>query len=94
MLTAEKMNSLPPKARAFWTRAWKFLADNGSEWIVIHPDTDEYRAWKRYFEWDHWRPFAIRMVDTKQITTMVMPTQWPEWFDPDYAGQNTHPKAV
>ena len=46
----------------------------------------EHEAWARYFDAHlRWRPWALSALERRQIEMLTMPTQWPEWFDTNYA---------
>ena len=53
---------------------------------TIQPGSPEFLAWEKYFQ-GHlgFRPWSLTAVSTGQIQAMTVPTQWPEWFDTDYA---------
>jgi hypothetical protein len=62
---------------------------------TIKPDTDEWRAWERYFI-GHlgFRPWAMQHVLKRHSmdetdAAMTVPTQWPEWFDTSYTSVRT-----
>lgn len=83
MLSEEKMRSLPPKSREFWTAAWAYLAKHRTDWALIHGESKEFRAWQAYFIRKGWKPFAIKQIETGALKQIVMPAQWPDWFESD-----------
>jgi hypothetical protein len=86
MLTEEKLKQLPQPAQKFWRAAQEFVTKNQSEWIDIGANTEEFRSWARYFRtWLDFKPFAISQIEQNRLRVIVMPTQWPEWFDEAYS---------
>lgn len=77
--------TVPPKARQFWTAASNFLTTNHAEWVTIEKGTEQLEAWRKYFQWKGWEPFALKALDRGKCETIVMPTEFPEWFDPAFA---------
>jgi hypothetical protein len=77
-------HTMPPKAEAFWTKAREYVKKSG-EWVQVKKDSPELEAWKAYFRGLAWKPFMISQIETKLIESIMTPTQWPEWFDKDYA---------
>lgn len=68
--------------------ALKFAQMSGpGEFPIVTPASPECVAWERYFDRQlGGRPWAYRALLAGQIQMMTVPTQWPEWFDPSYAG--------
>lgn len=76
---------IPLKARQFRDRAIAYVAKHGTEYAVIKKDTPEAEAWTAYFRWLDYDPWAMRALKSGRIESMTVPTQWPEWFDLDFA---------
>jgi hypothetical protein len=85
MLDEAKLRELPPKAQEFWRAAQNFVKANQTEWQRIAPGTDEFGAWVRYFQSKEWEPFGLRQIRVGTIAGLTVPSQWPEWFDKEYA---------
>lgn len=95
MLTEEKLKTLPHPAQGYWRRAQDFVIKNQNDWVEIRPKTTEFDSWREYFEhYLKFEPYGLKQIRRGLLSVFLVPAQWPEWFDPDYAGQNTHPKAV
>ena len=85
-LSEEKLRELPPKAQAFWRKAFEFVAKNKTNWYPItEKETEQLQAWLRYFHRQGWEPWWVKQMRLGQIKTVMMPTEWPEWFDTDAA---------
>jgi hypothetical protein len=85
------LKDLPPKQKAYWTRAQEFVARTGNDWISIeverldsHAYSDEFKAWWRYFSHLGFKPHMLVLAERRSIKTIVTPAQWPEWFDQSY----------
>lgn len=71
-------------------RVLSFAQASGlSEFPTIKLGTPEFNAWMRYFD-EHlrWRPWIFKALVGGQKQTMTVPTQWPEWFDLQFAGSD------
>ncbi len=86
MLDERKLNQLPTKAREFYRAAYKKCPDIMA-WAEFGRNSPELDAWITYFKFKGWMPFAIRALLRKEIEMTLMPTQWPEWFDTEYAAR-------
>ena len=81
MLTEEQFRKLPQPAQAFWRKAWAHVTKLGKDWDLIEKNTAQMAAWRRYFEGQGWEPFAIRQIRLGKLEKIVMPDEWPHWFD-------------
>jgi hypothetical protein len=74
----------------FHPMAMAFIQANCETGAVptIKHGSPECEAWGKYFD-GHlgWQPWAFRALMDGSLQEMTVPTQWPEWFDRDYAGQ-------
>jgi hypothetical protein len=55
---------------------------------IIKLGSPEWQAWERYFrEYRGFEPVVMQRINVDQNPdkAMTVPTQWPEWFDADYA---------
>lgn len=53
---------------------------------TIELGTDEWAAWERYFrEYLGYDPIAMKRIRMGSSERMTVPTQYPEWFDTEYA---------
>jgi len=58
---------------------------------TIKPGTQEWKAWERYFiDYLGFLPWAMKHVGLAHLAektdaAMTVPSQWPEWFDTEYA---------
>jgi hypothetical protein len=86
MLTEEQLRGLPPKAAEFWRMAQSLIKTNQTEWQWIAPGTDQFAAWVKYFQSKGWEPFGFRQIRKGLISGMIVPTEYPEWFDKQYSG--------
>jgi len=58
------------------------------ELTIIKLGTPEWQAWERYFrEYRGFEPVVMKRINIDQNPdkAMTVPTQWPEWFDIEYA---------
>lgn len=53
---------------------------------MISPGMPEWTAWARYYAHLGEAPWAFENTRKGKAKFYTVPTQWPEWFDPDYAG--------
>lgn len=56
-----------------------------ANWFEIRRGTDEFASWKSYFSHQGWMPWGLKMLMIGKLEMIILPTQWPEWFDSDYA---------
>lgn len=55
---------------------------------TIRPGTEEWRTWEVYFNgFLGFDPAMMKMVRSGKFAAMTVPSQWPEWFDGEYAKQ-------
>jgi len=55
---------------------------------TIRPGTEEWRTWEAYFNgYLGFDPAMMKMVRAGRFAAMTVPSQWPEWFDGEYARQ-------
>lgn len=80
-LTEEQLRRLPQPAQTFWRKAFDFVRDHQTDWILIKAGTEQFTAWREYFATKGWEPFAFRQVRLEKIDSIVMPSEWPEWFE-------------
>lgn len=74
-------------AEKFWAKAKVHAATNGG-WFDVDRDSAEHKAWAAYFRSCGWWPMAMAMMEHDaryRLNRIVMPAQWPEWFDAEYA---------
>lgn len=78
-----------PKAAAFYQRAAAFIEQakisGRTSLAAVQRDSDEFRAWEEYFRATGWEPEAFKMARSKGLQSVTMATQWPQWFDTDFA---------
>lgn len=70
----------------FWKRAKEHAEANGG-WYEVERDSHEHKAWAAYFRLCGWWPLAMRRLEygaLSRLDRVVMPAQWPEWFDPQH----------
>lgn len=80
------MNEMPPRAKEFWDRARAFT--HPDNWAEIVRGSAEHKAWARYFRRQGWMPWGLKMLEIGNLRMIILPTQWPEWFDKDFFGQD------
>ncbi len=84
MLTEAQLKALPEPAQTWWRQSYEYMKKNQTDWISIKPGMPEYEAWVRYFRWMNWKPFGVKMIERGTCETMLVPAQWPYWFNPNY----------
>ena len=95
----ESLRKMSHKAKAatFWKAALEHTKLHHSA-TAIKPGMDEWRAWEGYFHHLGFKPSVMAAVEQNRTKTgeFTVPAQWPEWFDPGYAGRAllSKPKAV
>lgn len=80
----------PITPKNYHDRVLKFVQASGQcEFPTLELGSPEFEAWRRYFD-DHlrWRPITFKMFINDQSKGFTVPTQWPEWFDPAFAGSD------
>lgn len=73
-----------PAMRQFYERGLTFIQATGKG-FPVKQGTEEWNRWAEYFRALGCEPYQMKMVRWKQLETMTMPAQWPEWFDTDWA---------
>lgn len=84
------------KAAAFWKAALEHTKIHKSA-TAIKPEMAEWRAWESYFHHLGFKPSVMALIEQNRTKTgeFTVPAQWPEWFDPTYAGRALpKPKVV
>jgi hypothetical protein len=79
----------------FWTKVTAHIAKlraakDLTPLTVIEPGSAEWGAWDRYFrDYLGFESLAMKRVRWGQSKwgSVTVPTQWPEWFDSEYAAQ-------
>jgi hypothetical protein len=87
-LTPEELSS-PVTRQSFWRKALYFVQETlGNPGILptIRPGTDEWDAWRQYFE-RHlgFTPTAMQLVIDGQAEAMTVPVGFPQMFDSTFA---------
>jgi hypothetical protein len=85
MLSEEKLRSLPEPAQTWWRQSYAYMAKNNTYWVSVKPGMEEYEEWLKLFRWMDWKPFGIKMIERRACETILVPAQWPEWFNAEYA---------
>ena len=83
-LTEEQLKKLPLKAQAFWRKAFAFVREHQTDWVLIAANSPEHEAWAKYFRDRNWEPFAMKQLRLRLCERITMPAQWPEWFERGY----------
>lgn len=83
-ISEKTLKQLPPKQKAYWTRAQEFVTKMQPDWEMAEVGTTEYRAWVRYFRKQDFKPHMLTLVERKVIDRIMVPAQFPEMFDSDY----------
>lgn len=85
-------NATRTKEVEYGNRALEFVAKLRSTQKIktdlptIEPGSPEWQAWEKYFHsYLNFDPWIMGAVRAEQRMKMTVPTQWPEWFDTDYA---------
>lgn len=60
------------------------MVSNETGWVKIEPNTAQMDSWRKYFDVQGWTPFCFVALRRGQVESIVMPAEWPEWFDKEY----------
>jgi len=85
MINPQLLNELPTQARAYWTQANEFLSKNKVGWESLKVGSPEYEEWVRYFKHLGFTPRMIALAERRQINSIIVPAQHPEWFDSNFS---------
>ena len=90
----QKLPTIPPPTdpisrENFFHRGLTFIREKcePDNLPIVRLGTPECEAWARYFR-AHlgWEPWMLTALERGEIESMTLPTQYPEWFDTNYAG--------
>lgn len=88
-MSTEKIQN--PTMKRFFEDGLAFIAKGSltgkSPAFPVKFGTAEWAAWEQYFRDLRAEPYQMKMVRWKQMETMTMPAQWPQWFDSHWAAE-------
>jgi hypothetical protein len=73
------------------------LSHQAEPLTIIRLGSAEWQAWERYFrEYLGFEPVVMKRIniDQNKEKAMTVPTQWPEWFDSEYAAKDTQARLA
>lgn len=87
--TRPKLTVVPPPRmtpETFWERGQAMIAQMyPGNAPTIRLGDPEYEAWATYFQkYLRWQPSCLKALQQRNLHSMTVPAQWPEWFDTDY----------